>query len=112
MSSALEKARESADAANIRACYAEVMTIALTEDTNKPAKNGAFEITQAYTKDGQVIGKVTLTQKIDNWQNTAIHDIAGILVEGSSFAAVKGNEYVTVTYDDATGEVTIAAAAS
>ena len=86
----LEKSRESVDAANIRAAYAEVMNDALI-NADKPASQ-----------------EVALKQIQDGWQNTEIKDIGGVDV--SSLAVTKGGT-VVVSYDPTkTGDAQISIA--
>lgn len=73
----LEKSRESVDAANIRAAYAEVMSAGITGDTSK------------YTKS------VTLKQQKPGWQNT--FDFPSTMVGNSNAPTKSAN--VTVTYN-------------
>ena len=56
----LEKSREATDASNIRAAYAEVVASALTDP------------------DTAVSATIAKKQTVDDWQNTAIEDIAGV----------------------------------
>ena len=119
MASALEKSRESADAANIRACYAEVMTAALTNDYNMTkVENGAFTV-ECSTKPsgagtyGEFKGVVTLTQQQAKWQNAAITNIAGVKITADSTSGsldnVKSKGTVTIIYSESTGSCSIKA---
>lgn len=83
----LEKSRESADASNIRAAYAEVAASALTDS------------------EKDVTATVKLKQQVKDWQNTAIEDIAGVAI--ADIPAVKGGS-VDVKYVGSTGTLTIA----
>ena len=74
LNNALEKARESTDAANIRSGYAELMTIYLVEERN-PATKGAW--TFEY-KEKQLSVIIPLTQKQAGWQNDKIITIGGM----------------------------------
>ena len=78
--SQLEKARESTDAANLRAAYAEVMAAGLTEDTTN------------YVKE------VKLTQQQAGWQDKSIKEIGGILVTADGLKDVAKDVTITVTY--------------
>lgn len=85
----LEKAREAADAANIRSAYAEVMIAAIGEDTTN------------YTKT------VKITQTEDGWESeiTWPADLKGDLDD------VKAGGTATVTYNPTSGETTVTYAA-
>ena len=83
----LEKSRESTDAANIRAAYAEVVAKGLTDSENDATLT------------------VNLVQQQDGWQNTSIGNIAG--VSTSNIPAAKSGT-VEVKYTGSTGKVTIA----
>ena len=107
-SSQMEKARDAVSIANIRAAYAEAMTVALTEDTNASSSSTAYTITPTTNTDGtmKVVAVVTLKQTKDGWQNTAIKEIGGVDVSAMTPTA-GGN--CTVTYDgSATDPLTIA----
>ena len=80
----LEKSREAVDAANIRAAYAEVMTAALSEDTEN------------YTQ------YVDLKQKDANW-NTTVDWPADL--QGAN-SAVKVGGHATITYSPNTDGTT------
>jgi type II secretory pathway pseudopilin PulG len=73
----LEKSREAVDAANIRAAYAEVMTAALSEDSNN------------YTKE------VDLKQKDAKWNTTV--DWPKDLTGANSNVVVGGHATITYT---------------
>lgn len=111
VTSALEKSRESADAANIRAAYAEVMTAALTGETTNLTTTGAYTV-QYKNTEGQYVATIPMTQKQSGWQNTTITNIAGQATSGTdaSLADVGSGKTVTVTYDVATNAVTFAVA--
>ena len=97
--SQLEKARESTDAANLRAAYAEVMSCALTGDVTEGTgvtKEGS-EGSLVFKKD------VTLKQTEAGWKNTEIKDIGGVAI--SSITATPTKK-ITVTYTQSTGKVT------
>lgn len=83
----LEKSRESADASNIRAAYAEVAASALTDS------------------EKDVTATVKLKQQVKDWQNTAIEDIAGVKI--ADIPAAKDGS-VEVKYVGSTGTLTIA----
>ena len=109
VTSALEKSRESADAANIRAAYAEVMTAALTGETTNLTTAGGYSIT--YT-NGVYTAVIPMTQKQAGWQNTTITNIAGQpTATGSELAKVTHNMDVTITYTESTNAVAFAVAA-
>ena len=79
LNSTLEKSREAADAANLRAAYAEVMINALEDP------------------DGTVAPiDVDATQTIDGWDNKTIESIGGIKLP--EFVAGKTTKW-TVAYD-------------
>ncbi len=94
-SAQLEKSREAVDLANIRAAYAEVMTSALTEETND----------DSVTYTGGTYSKtVTLTQTKDNWTtNVTDVKIGEVSLDGTTPKA-KGT--ATVSYDGTTTKVT------
>lgn len=83
----LEKSRESTDASNIRAAYAEVAAAALTDS------------------ETDVTATVELKQQVADWQNTGIQDIAGVAI--GDIPAAKGGK-VEVAYVGSTGKLTIA----
>lgn len=101
MTNQLERSREAADAANIRAAYAEVMAAALTGDTTN---------TNVTLADHVYTATVEATQKQADWQNTSIEKIAGFDVAntgaGTIQAVVKGASW-TISYNETTGAVTI-----
>ena len=95
--SQLEKSREAADTANIRALYSEVMTEAIS--TGKDVNTDAGR-------------KVTLKQTTDDWQNEAFQkslevlgSLSGVPSKGGSawvsFAA--DGELVTISFDGGGG---------
>ncbi len=93
-SSQLEKSREAVDLANIRAAYAEVMTSALTEETNDSVE---------YT-GGTYSKTVTLTQTKEGWTtNVTDVKIGEVSLDGSNPKA-KGT--ATVSYNGTTTTVT------
>ena len=78
--SQLEKSRESTDAANLRAAYAEATVKAL---------EGEADVTSS---------AVVLTQKTAGWQNTTIKDIAGVSTTTDTvLSAVASGQKITVT---------------
>ena len=81
LNNALEKARESTDAANIRSGYAELMTIYLVEERN-PANNDVWKANNGtWTfeyKEKQLSVIIPLTQKQAGWQNDKIITIGGM----------------------------------
>lgn len=97
--SQLEKSRESTDAANLRAAYAEVMACALTGDVESGTgvTKGGSEGSLTFSKE------VTLKQAQAGWQNSEIKEIGG--VEIANITATP-NKKVTVTYTQSTGKVT------
>ena len=86
--SQLEKSRESTDAANIRAAYAEIAAAALTDP------------------DTAATATVNKVQKQEGWQNTGIKDVAGVAI-----TSINSNTDSTVTYTPASsgagGEIKI-----
>lgn len=96
----LEKSREATDEANIRACYAEVMTAATVY---------SIKYTDGDADTGIWTGTVTLKQAQDGWQNTSIKEIAGIDVSAMS---PKKGKTCTITYTEKTDTVAIAFPAS
>lgn len=103
MTNQLERSREAADAANIRAAYAEVMSAALvgTDDSNS---NVTYDATA-----GTYTATVEATQRKADWQNTSIEKIGGLAVNNTDGikAVTKGNTW-TVSYNENTGVVSIA----
>ena len=84
--SQLEKSRESTDAANIRAAYAEIAADALTDPDNDHSAT------------------VELKQKnLDSWENTGIEDIAGV---APSSIDISGGS-VSVSYTESDGKLKI-----
>ena len=97
----LEKSRESTDAANLRAAYAEVMAAALDEgsiDTSITVNKTNGAVTTITTE-------VNCTQKVADWQNSSITDIGGVAIGSIPATTLKG---WTVTYTQSTGAVTFA----
>ena len=83
----LEKSREATDASNIRAAYAEVVASALTDP------------------DKAVSATIEKKQTVDEWQNTAIEDIAGV-----ETSKINSKDDTVVAYtpgDNGEGVVTI-----
>ena len=74
----LEKSRESVDAANIRAAYAEVMAAGITGDTSKYSET------------------ISLKQQKPGWQNS--FDFPSTMLGGSA-APTKGQTGVTIKYN-------------
>ena len=108
VTSALEKARESADAGNIRAAYAEVMTDALTGETTGLTDNGAYKVTYA---DGVYTATIPMTQKQTGWQNKNITNIAGeTTATTGTLAGVGSGKTVTITYTESTNAVAFSVA--
>ncbi len=90
----LEKTREAADAANIRAAYAEVMVNYLSDDTS-----------------AELSKEVNLQQTADGWATTDLETNLTELAKGSGGSVTgtpKGNGTCTVSIDANTGAVTIA----
>ena len=109
MTNALEQSRESADAANIRSCYAEVMTAELTEgaasfQTASHPANGVWVINSDMSS--KISGVVSITQQKDGWQNAKITEIAG---SKAADIAVKSKGSVTITYNEGDATCTITA---
>lgn len=100
MTNQLERSREAADAANIRAAYAEVMAAALVGDTSD----------SNVTLTGHVYSTtVVATQKQTGWQNTSIEKIGGLDVNDTTgINAVVNPGTWTVSYNEETGAVSIA----
>ncbi len=69
----LEKSREAADAANLRAAYAECAIAVLDGSTGNDVTIDST--TKAASKD------VSATQTQKDWQNTAIENIAGVEIK-------------------------------
>ena len=104
MTNQLERSREAADAANIRAAYAEVMAAALvgTGDNTSGVTYNATAGTYTMT--------VEATQRQTGWQNTSIEKIGGLAVgDGADQinAVVKDHTW-TVSYNENSGVVSIA----
>ena len=99
----LEKSREATDAANLRAAYAEVMTCALTGETDNA--NGVV-VTKA--GDGTIVvtsSAVSCKQTQTGWQSANIKtgEIGGVKVEGNIAAStLKG---WVITYKEADGSL-------
>ena len=98
--SQLEKSRESTDAANIRAAYAEIMAEAIIGDKITADKNyGVYEIKATTGSEGSYVYQayVTLKQQQKGWQNTSIETIGGVDIS-TALANVEAGKKVTVTY--------------
>ena len=98
--SQLEKSRESTDAANIRAAYAEIMAEAIIGDKITADKNyGVYEIKATTGSEGSYVYQayVTLKQQQKGWQNTSIETIGGVDIS-TALADVEAGKKVTVTY--------------
>lgn len=93
MTSQLENARESADAANIRSIYAEAMVKYIT--TGEAVNEAGTDTDYQYT----------LTQKNDGWDNTELETALGNL--GDVTGDVKKGGTCTIKVSD-TGDATIA----
>ncbi|MBQ3391823.1 MAG: prepilin-type N-terminal cleavage/methylation domain-containing protein [Lachnospiraceae bacterium] len=72
----LENSRESTDAANIRSAYAEVVAAALENPTTA------------------VTATIEKKQKVADWQNKGIEDIAGVKI-----SEINSTTATTVSYD-------------
>lgn len=103
VTSALENSRESTDAANIRAAYAEIMTMSMTGEQPTNMNNGSYTIT--YT-GGKYTATIALKQKKDEWQNKTITNIAGQSTTTDPLKAAGSGETVKIEYDEATNVVT------
>lgn len=106
--SQLEKSREAADAANIRAAYAEMMSAAVSgEECNVTADdNASYSITTSGTEGSFVYtATIPLEQKQAGWQNTTIDNIGGVKVPA---AVASGTCTVTYTQETDKLEITIA----
>ncbi len=87
LSGTLEKSREAADAANLRAAYAEC-AVAVLDGTQ------GNDVTIA--DDGSATKTVKATQTQDDWQNSTIENIGGVAI--ANIKAYKGGSWtVTVT---------------
>ena len=106
MTSALEKSREAADLANTRSAYAQLLYMGLAEENPGTTYNTD---TVEYTRTGNeneyvYTAVVQLTQKQADWKTAnATTAVAGITATGTPTA----NGTATVTYNQATGVVTI-----
>ena len=90
----LEKSRESADAANIRAAYAEVMSAAVADDRSSSLWDGTN-----WKCEEQL-----LKQKKDDWQNASMKDSLNNLGTQDGKPSAGGSFYVS--YDPDAGEGT------
>ena len=102
--SQLEKSRESTDAANIRAAYAEIMAEAVIGDKLTADKSyGVYEIKATTGSEGSYVYQayVTLKQQQDGWQNTAIDTVGGVDIT-TALTGVGAGKKVTVTYTQGT----------
>lgn len=104
--SQLEKSRESTDAANARAAYAEMMASAVmgescTED------NASYKISTSGTEGSFVYtAEIPCVQTQDDWQNTSIKDIAGLVPP----TGVGSGKKIVITYTQSTDTLAISAA--
>ena len=101
----LERSRESADLANVRSAYAEVMAAAISED-----EEAAYEGNKIRQDDGTTyLAVIALGQKKDGWDiSTDKLTLGGISYEDDNWVnEPKANGSATVTYDALTGTVTI-----
>lgn len=97
VTSALENSRESTDAANIRAAYAEIMTMSMTGETTS-VNNGAYTIEAS---NGTYTAKINMTQKKDGWNNKTIVNIAGQDTTTSNLKFVGSGTTVEIVYSEA-----------
>lgn len=97
VTSALENSRESTDAANIRAAYAEIMTMSMTGETTS-VNNGAYTIEAS---NGTYTAKINMTQKKDGWNNKTIVNIAGQDTTTSNLKLVGSGTTVEIVYSEA-----------
>ena len=95
MTSALEKARDAADAANLRSAYAEAM-VQLIEGKTTTGTDGKESVTSE---------AITITGKVAGF--TGISEIAGVSTTTDVLAAAKAGQKITVTVT-ADGDVTFA----
>ena len=104
--SQLEKSRESTDAANLRAAYAEVMSASLLQDDS----NASTGVNRSGTEGEYVWTKeVPCKQTQTSWQNTSIADIGGVAIANINATTLKG---WTVTYTQKTMAATFPEKAS
>jgi len=96
--SQLENSRESADAANLRAAYAEVMSAALTEEDS-----AGVTVNKTDDKITTITADVKCGQKEKTWTNTKIEDIGGVEISGIPATKLTG---WTITYTASTQAVT------
>ena len=99
----LEKAREAADAANIRAAYAAVSTDVLLDSQVEDTANGVEYASGVYT------ATVKSTQKEDNWQTLGKDNNTDMEIGGQKVTALKDGATWTITGTVSTGKVEIAA---
>ena len=106
-SSQLEKSRESADAANLRAAYAEVVSAALTGDTGTEDQISKKMVTDdgVEVANGIYSKTVTATQTQAGWQNKSIENIGGVAIAKIN-AVTKGNTW-TVSFNSSDNTTTI-----
>ena len=98
--SQLEKSRESTDAANIRAAYAEIMSEAVLGEKIAADKDyGVYLIKATTGSEGSYVYQafVTLKQQQADWQNKSIETVGGVDIT-SSLSGVGAGKKVTVTY--------------
>ncbi len=107
--SQLEKSREATDLANVRSAYAEIVTAAMTEETEIVSNSADIE----YVVDDATAGSyvytatVTLHQAVDGWATVdADKAVAGVTATGTPTAKGKAtitftenNETVTIKYE-------------
>ena len=117
-SAQLEKSRESADAANLRAAYAQVMSAALTGDTaatDGKTSDGVKVTTDTSTKKVTYSMTVDATQTQANWQNKSIEKIGGLAAgdtAGDIEAQTKGKSWTVSCDADGNASITPVIAAA
>ena len=98
--SQLEKSREAADAANIRAAYAELSSAAITGETIAADQvNGNITIkavTPAATGNTNYVATVKLTQQQDDWQTDSLK-ASDAAIGGMATGAPKAKGTATIT---------------
>lgn len=87
--SQLEKSREATDLANVRAAYAEVMSVAILED--QQAQSSLSQETIFKGEDKYSITISPLKQTKEGWQSKLPIEIAGVIFNGSETDHWKGS---------------------
>ena len=97
LTNVLEKARETADAANIRAAYAEVMIMAMTGDHEAVRDNSEVYVIDV-PNDEHTYYKATvvLLQQKTGWQTKSLHGIADISI--GQYTGAKSLSYEEYLY--------------